>query len=127
MKTVTIIRGLPGSGKSTFANLIADEVFEADQFFYKDEKCEYDREKIKEAHDDCFARFKKSVEKGCDHIAIANTFTRNWEFRQYKEFAEENGYRVFVIIMENRHTEKDIHNVPADKIKNMKDRFEINL
>lgn len=127
MKTVTIIRGLPGSGKSTFAKLIADEVFEADQFFYENGEYKYDVSKIGEAHEDCFQKFKKAIENGCEKIAVANTFTREWEFKKYKELAEENNYRVFVIIMENRHDGKNIYGIPEDKIEIMRDRFELKL
>ena len=127
MKTVIIMRGLPGSGKSTFAKLIADEVFEADQFFYKNGKYKYIISKIKEAHDDCFERFKQSIKCGCGRIAVANTFTREWEFKRYKKFAEINNYKVFIIVMENRHNSQNVHEVSNETVEIMKNRFEVNL
>jgi hypothetical protein len=45
----------------------------------------------------------------------------------YYKLAEENGYMVFSIIVENRHNGVNIHGAPEDKLKQMKDRFEIKL
>jgi len=45
----------------------------------------------------------------------------------YFKLAEENGYKVFTIIVENRHGNTNEHNVPEDKIEQMKNRFNIKL
>ena len=44
MKNLYIVRGLPGSGKSTFARSIAKpyQIFEADQYFMKKGKYNFD-------------------------------------------------------------------------------------
>lgn len=49
-----LIRGIPGSGKSTLAHKLvnAENVCEADQFFYQDGTYVFDRTKLKEAHFD---------------------------------------------------------------------------
>jgi len=41
--------------------------------------------------------------------------------------AEERGYVVFSIIVENRHNGVNIHGCPDEKVNIMRDRFEIIL
>jgi hypothetical protein len=45
----------------------------------------------------------------------------------YFELAEEYGYRVYSLIVENRHGGVNEHGVPADKLEQMKNRFEVKL
>jgi predicted kinase len=62
-----------------------------------------------------------------DKIVVSNTFTQEWEFQPYLELAKEYGYKTFTIIVENYHGGINQHNVPEDKIEQMKNRFSINL
>jgi len=41
--------------------------------------------------------------------------------------AAENGYRVYSLIVENRHGGENVHGVPVDKLDQMKNRFEFKL
>jgi hypothetical protein len=45
----------------------------------------------------------------------------------YYKLAESYGYRVFSIIVENRHGGENQHGVPEDKIEEMRVRFEFRL
>ena len=36
-------------------------------------------------------------------IVVSNTFTMEWEMEPYYELAKKYGYKVFSIIVENRH------------------------
>jgi len=134
--TLFLVRGLPGSGKSTFATHIWNEysVCEADKFFYdKEGNYNFEPSKIKDAHAWC----KNEVETRMkDHqlnpqyypeIAVSNTFTQEWEMKDYYELAEKYGYKVVSLIIENRHGGKNVHGVPDDKLEIMKNRFEIKL
>ena len=121
-KTLYIVRGIPGSGKSTFAKKLVGHDFlvcEADKYFIDKETDEYkfDVSKIKDAH-----KFCQDTE-----IAVSNTFTQEWEMEVYFKLAEQYGYTVFTVIVENRHGGKNAHGVPEDKIEQMKNRFEIKL
>jgi 50S ribosomal subunit-associated GTPase HflX len=60
-------------------------------------------------------------------IVVSNTFTQEWEMEPYMELAKSWGYRVFSIVVENRHEGVNQHNVPEDKLQAMKDRFEFKL
>jgi predicted kinase len=132
MKKMILLRGLPGSGKSTFAKSIGDTItgiIEADMYFVDNEgNYNFDVTKLHEAHKWC----KETVEKwmgphGLDDIIISNTFTQEWEMNPYLELAEKYGYVVFSLVVENRHNGKNIHGVPDEKLEQMKNRFELKL
>jgi plasmid replication initiation protein len=67
------------------------------------------------------------IQVNSSKIVVSNTFTQEWEMQTYYELAEKYGYRVFSLIVENRHEGKNIHGVPDDKLEVMKNRFEIKL
>jgi predicted kinase len=126
-KSLYIIRGIPGSGKSTLASEISNISFEADQYFMIDGEYNFDPAKIKEAHLWCQSRVDTAMACGEEKISVSNTFTQEWEMDIYLKLAEKYGYRVFSVIVENRHGNKNLHGVPDDTIKRMKDRFQISL
>ena len=135
MKNLYLLRGLPGSGKSTLANQIGDTHFEADMYFI-DENGEYafNGADIKKAHQWCqsqveLAMIQNHITDSLDSsdIIVSNTFTQEWEMEPYYKLAVSYGYRVFSLIVENRHGGENIHGAPADKMQAMKDRFEVKL
>jgi predicted kinase len=139
MKNLYLVRGLPGSGKSTLALILANGdsflVCEADKYFIDKKTGEYkfDVSKIKEAHESCRATVEMYMHDSTmnnqfyNTIVVSNTFTQEWEMKAYYELAEKYGYRVFSIIVENRHGGVNEHGVPDDKLEVMKNRFEIKL
>lgn len=132
MKTLYIVRGIPGSGKSTFAKSLGGTHFEADMFFIKDGEYKFDMSKIKDAHKWCQDSVNTAMifnhTSGLNEtIVVSNTFTQEWEMKPYFEMAEQYDYRVFSIVVENRHGGLNDHGVPEDKIEQMKNRFEIVL
>ena len=135
MKTLYIVRGVPGSGKSTFAKSIAKpwQIFEADQFFMKNGEYKFDYTKIKDAHNDCKRKVHRAMHPNLfrnllyNTIVVSNTFTQDWEMRFYEIIAKKYGYRVFHVIVENRHNGVNEHGVPEDKVQIMKSRFQIKL
>jgi energy-coupling factor transporter ATP-binding protein EcfA2 len=132
MKELFLLRGLPGSGKSTLAKSLDGIHIEADQFFTVDGEYRFDASKLKDAHNYCFTRTKSymyihSSKDTAERIIVSNTFTQDWEMKPYFELAEKNGYRVYSLIVENRHDGVNQHGVPADKLEQMKNRFEVKL
>ena len=137
-KILYIVRGIPGSGKSTFAKKIVGHDFlvcEADKYFINKETGEYKFEvsKIKDAHKFCQDTVETYMKDSLVNnqfyreIAVSNTFTQEWEMDQYFKLAKEYGYTVFSIVVENRHGGTNVHNVPEDKIEQMKNRFSVKL
>ena len=139
-KSLFLVRGVPwpGSGKSKFAKKLVDEDFlicEADKYFIDKETGEYkfDVSKIKDAHKFCQDRVETYMKDSLVNdqfyreIVVSNTFTQEWEMERYYELAKQYGYKIFSIIVENRHGGLNQHGVPEDKIEIMKNRFEIKL
>jgi predicted kinase len=130
-----LLRGIPGSGKTTLANVILQqpnnnpqEILSADDFFDDGNGgYNFDPSKLKEAHNYCQFRCSERMRQQKSRIVVANTFTQEWEMDEYFKMAERYDYRVHTIIVENRHGNENIHGVPRDKLQQMKNRFEIKL
>ena len=131
-KILYIVRGIPGSGKSTFAKSLGGAHFETDMFYMVDGEYKFDGSKIKEAHQWC----QNSVHNAMilNHtadlnkvIVVSNTFTQEWEMKPYFEMADRYDYKVFSIVVENRHGGVNEHNVPEEVLTKMRERFEVNL
>ena len=132
MKTLYIVRGVPGSGKSTFAKSLGGTHFEADMFFMKDGEYKFDMSKIKEAHKWCqdsvnTAMILNNTSGLNETIVVSNTFTQEWEMKTYLVLARRFKYKVTIVVVENRHSGKNVHNVPQEVLDKMKERFDICL
>ena len=134
MRNLYLLRGLPGSGKSTLARFVGDAFVEADMFFLKNGKYEFDGSKIRDAHALCQSTVREWMQMNADtygleysEIAVSNTFTQEWEMEAYYNLAKEFNYKVFSMIVENRHDGVNSHGVPEDKLEAMKSRFEVKL
>ena len=128
MKELYLLRGLPGSGKSTLAQSLGGTHLEADQYFTdEDGTYKFDATKIKLAHGWCQLRTEHGMEDGVSKIIVSNTFTQEWEMQPYYDLAQKYGYRVYSLIVENRHGGVNEHGVPQETLDKMKKRFEICL
>ena len=128
MKSLFLLRGLPGAGKSTLAKSIGGSHVEADMYFLNEQgDYNFDPAKLKDAHNWCRETAETAMKRGADKVIVSNTFTMEWEMDAYYELAEKHGFTVFSLIVENRHGGKNVHNCPEEKVEMMKKRFEIQL
>lgn len=115
---IVLIRGLPGSGKTTMAKKMAGyQHFEADIFLEVDGIYKYDSTKVKGAHDSCVDAAKFALKQGLN-VVVSNTFTKIWELQRYIDL----GYPYRII--EAQGTWENIHSVPASAIQQMAQRWE---
>lgn len=125
MAKLTLIRGLPGSGKSTHARSIdADIHYEADQFFLvgPDDDYVFDVSLIKIAHEWCFSNTVRALRRGRD-VVVSNTFTQLWELNKYLELRRLiKDLEIEIIEMKTQYG--NIHNVPEETLNRMADRWE---
>jgi tRNA uridine 5-carbamoylmethylation protein Kti12 len=132
-----LIRGLPGSGKSTFAEHLRSLLdstrgvvtmqVEADHYFYDEEgNYNFDASKLREAHEYCQNVTRGALGLGYNAI-VSNTSTTEKEVKVYQDISEQFGAKFISLIVENRHGATNVHNVPAEKIRQMKQRFSVKL
>lgn len=129
-----IVRGLPGSGKTTLAETLRGPhgaMFAADDYFMVDGEYQFDPKKLPEAHAWCQSACSEVMLFGLhDDIVIHNTFTQRWEMEPYLALAEHYGYRVTVLSVfdggctDEQLAERNTHGVPLAAIQGMRERFE---
>lgn len=126
-KRLILIRGLPGSGKSSLAEQIADQNdgmnYEADQFMVDVQgNYEYRQDRLSLCHRQCFLAMSSAFGIGVSTVCISNTFTQLWEMKKYIDYAASNDIELTVIKAEGvKHNKK---NVPDGKIARMRKRWE---
>ena len=139
MRQLIIVRGLPGAGKSTFAETYATVLqrsgvvvkgpFEADQFFNNPQtgKYEFDASKLGAAHQACFNNVELCLHQNAECVIVSNTFTTERELKPYIELATKLNYQVTSLVVENRHGNKSIHDVPDEAMDKMRNRFSLKV
>lgn len=120
-----LIRGLPGSGKSTQAKKLLKrgwKHYEADSFHINDEGV-YDFQifRAADAHAWCLDMATTAIEEG-KTVIVSNTFTTIKELQPYLYMAKDYGVPVEVLVCTGKY--KSIHGVPKDVIAKMKDRWQ---
>lgn len=121
-----IIRGLPGSGKSTLARTLQASIpglmhIEADHFFESPQGYTFDPGKLSQAHEWCKCRVRGLLQAGRS-VAVANTFSRRWEYAPYIELGEV--YRAQTHLITVHGTYQNVHNVPDHVIERMRECWE---
>lgn len=129
--TLYLIRGVPGSGKSTFAQSLLDKfvvqrAYEADDYFMQGGEYRFDFNLLEDAHYQCRRNTWLALYEGMS-VAVSNTSCAEWEVETYAIIARETEANFVSIIVENRHDGKNIHGCPDAKVEQMKRKFSVKL
>lgn len=142
-KTVFILRGCPGSGKTTLSDELTAKFYggaiwhsgqgwigcvSADQWHCdRNGKYNWKPERVKWAHDCCFNSFRSDLaEPECKATIVDNTNTARWEFQPYADLAKDYGWKVVVVtILSDPEVAgpRNIHGVPQDRVHAMYNRL----
>jgi predicted kinase len=131
-QNIILLRGLPGSGKTTFADLLSENgkypVYSVDHYF-TDEAGNYKFNHLENhlAYDECIRNTITAVQSGIEKIIVDNTFTIEWEMEPYFKIASENGCRIFVLTVENRHGSTNVHGISEEQIRKMEEKYKVVL
>ena len=137
MSTLILVRGLPGSGKTTLAIKLAAAYpgaacHAADDYFTNPLTGEYrfDSERLQEAHEECQDLARLHMRNANTLVVVHNTFSQRWEMERYFQMAEECGYQVHVVDLFNAGlsiddlVQRNEHSVPYIAVKKMWERWQ---
>ena len=119
-----LIRGLPGSGKTTLAKQLAPDCYhEADQYMTDGAgNYQFDPKRLRYAHGMCQKAVEKAMKQRTEVVVVSNTFVTRWEMAPYLRLAQNYGYEVEVIVATG--TWQNVHGVPDEAVQRMREKWE---
>ena len=130
-----IMRGLPGSGKSTKAKELAGKlgkIFSTDEYFMQDGEYRFDAARLPEYHRRNLDDSTMAMRRGTGAVVIDNTNIEPWHFEKYLEAGRLYGYEVEFVEFDPRNysdaklkelASRNTHRVPESAIRAMKDKW----
>ena len=120
-----IVRGLPGSGKTTVAHKIAgtEGVVHSTDIYIDKTKGEdnFTSKKMTEIHEKNYAAFSKSIDAGVGVVVVDHTNVCEWEVEKYSHYAIDNNYIVSIVTLPHISPEeaasRTSHSLTQKKIK----------
>jgi len=134
-KHVLILRGIPGSGKSSLGKQIQTLLWDnyrlqarirsADSLFETRQGYRFDRSKLSKAHEACQEAYVRAIAPGgtCRVVIVDNTNTQRWEYKTYKSEALARGFRLKILQVKcpdqrsaARVAKRNIHGVAPERV-----------
>lgn len=129
MNRVILLRGISGTGKSTYQKREFPDaiVCSADHFFLKkDGSYVFAKERLGLAHKVCFDKFSTAVEEQKPLIVVDNTNLSTSEIKKYVETAQKAGYDVEILTINcnpDIAAARNAHQVPKDTVIKMSEKL----
>ena len=129
-KTLIIMRGAPGNGKSSIVSEIVAGlepgtygVCSADHHFYdRHGVYKWEERQLRKAHDFCYRTCSAYMLQEKQVIFIDNTNIKRNHYEKYIAAAKKQGYTVMQCVP--HHHYENIHGVKDDKVEEMQRNFE---
>jgi len=138
VKQVIILRGLPGSGKTSLVSKIEKEynlpatICSADDYFYFEkehvaENYKFNKNLLSQAHAYCKNKFLEALKLKDKLIIVDNTNIKLRDFSWYVKQADSFEYSVLICSIcggtTEEHLSSNVHNVPLETIERMASGF----
>jgi predicted kinase len=133
INSLILLRGLPGSGKTTLAKLLSENntypVFSVDDFFTNELTGEYifNFKDNHLAYKQCEELTKDAMQQKISKIFVHNTFTMDWELEPFFKLASDFKYKLFVVTVENYHQHTNTHEVSDEQLQKMAEKYKVKL
>jgi predicted kinase len=118
---LVLVRGLPGSGKSTYAKSLGFPHHFENDMWWEINQVPWCKERLFEAVRWCEEATEAAMATKED-IVVSNCFLRHCTLRHFIELAEYHGYDYQIVTLKAQYG--SIHNVPDETLKMMQDRWE---
>lgn len=123
MQKLIIVRGAPGSGKSTFAKTFTGF------YHYENDMYRYDRYgNYNNSQDDILKYINRCFRDACIalfagvNVVVSNCYTKENTIFELIEFAKECGATIEIYELKTRF--QNIHEVPAEQVEKIINRFQ---
>ncbi|KAM8940292.1 NEDD4-binding protein 2 [Pelodytes ibericus] len=135
-KVLILLRGAPGSGKTTLARMLlqknpAGVILSTDDYFSREGPYHYDPSCLGDAHEWNHGRAKEAFENSVSPIIIDNTNLQGWEMKPYVSMALKHKYKVtfrepdtWWKFKPKELERRNRHGVKKEKISRMLDYYE---
>ena len=127
-----LLRGLPGSGKSSLAKILSEQgrypVVSIDDYFTDSNgNYQFRFEENHLAYSICEENTLEFIKHKNEKIFVDHTFTMDWEMEPYFKMAGEYGYNIFVVTVENRGGYNNKHGVTTEQLQKMAEKYKVVL